>query len=516
MTARKARPARGRHLANRLILAFLVLLALAGVYGLAGLSRAVTLTAATPAPPVGRLPVTSALLACPAPGSGAPTGGSIAEVSAPAGTGSGQVALTPLRLPTKSQPLTTVSTALRPGQLTIKTIRRAPVMPKKKSAMPSMAGGLVPTSLAQGGVIISASGADAQGFDVEQLGPGGQPSARCQPPGSDFWFVGPETTRLRTELYLINADGTPADVHVGVQTDSGPLLGAQDTGIVVPPYSMVVQNLDKLVRSARAAALHVSTSTGRVVAAVRETSSAGKAGIWLPPAPEPATTQVLTGLPGVAGTRELYITVPGAGAARVTITAVTPRGSYQPTGGSEIPLLGRLTTGTSLPSLSGFAGSIMISANVPVTAVLEVSGGPAGAPGAFVTGSAAVSEQGVVAASPAGAAGTTEIVLSAPRQAASVRITQAAPGAALTGQRVEVIHIAAKSATTVRLRLRKRAANAPLMAVVVTPLPGSGPVYAARVAISGGAVVTVLPVSSSPTRIDLPSVRQSLARVLGS
>ena len=182
MTARKARPARGRQLANRLILAFLVVLALAGLYGVAGLSRAVTLTAATPVGPVGRLQVTSALLACPAPGSAAPTGGNIAEASVPARTGSGQVALTPLHLITSAQPLATVNTAPQLGQLTIKTVHQAPVMPKKKAAMPSKAGGAVPTNLARGGLIISASGADAQGFDVEQLGPAGQPTARCQPP----------------------------------------------------------------------------------------------------------------------------------------------------------------------------------------------------------------------------------------------------------------------------------------------------------------------------------------------
>jgi hypothetical protein len=493
----------------------LVLLAIAGLYGVAGLSRAVTLTATTPLDPAGRLPVTSVLLACPAPGSGAPTGGGIAEASAPARTGSGQVALTQLHLPTKSDRLTTVSTAPQPGQLTIKTIHPAPVVGKKQAAMP-MAGGLVPTSLARGGLVVSASGADAQGFDLEQLGPAGQPTARCEAPGSDFWFIAPETTKLQTELYLINADGEPADARVDVQTDSGPRLGASDSGIVVPPHSMVVQKLDKLVRSARVASLHVATSTGRVVAAVRETESASKPGIWLPPAPDPATTQVLTGLPDVAGTRELYISVPGTAAARVRITAVTPRGSYQPTGGSRVSLLGRLTTGISLPSLSGFAGSIKISANVPVTAVLEVSGGPAGAPGAFVSGSAALAGQGVVAASPAGAAGSTEIVLSAPRQAASVRITHASPGAAITGQPGHVVHIAAKSATTIRLKLPKKGANARLIAVVVTPLPGSGPVYAARVAIAGGAVVTVLPIGSSPTTVDLARVRQSLVQVLRS
>jgi hypothetical protein len=517
VTARKARQARGRQLANRFILAFLVVLALAGLYGVAGLSRAVLLTAQTkPVSTVGRLQVSSALVACPSPGLGPPVGGKIAEASAPASSGGGQVSLTPLHLISNTRPVTSVSTAPQPGQLTIKSIHQAPVMKNAKATMQSMAGGLVPTSLANGGLIVSATGSDAQGFDVEQLGPGGQPTARCEAPGSDFWFISPETTKLSTQLYLINADDAPADAHVGVQTDSGPRLGAPDSGIVVPPHSMVVQNLDKLVRSAKAAALHVTTSSGRVVAAVRETGKAGKPGIWLPPAPEPATTQVLTGLPDTTGTRELFITVPGGGAARVKVTAVTPRGTYQPTGGNGISLLGRLTTGIALPSLSGFPGSIKISASVPVTAVLEVSGGPPGSPGAFISGSGPITEQGVVAAGPAGSAGTTEIVLSAPGKAASVRITQAAPGAPLTGQSGQIVKIAARSAAKVKLKLPKQVAKAALMAIVVTPLPGSGPVYAARVALGGGTVITVLPIGSSPTRIDLPSVRESLLRVLGS
>ena len=517
MTARKARRARGRQLANRFILAFLVVLALAGLYGVAGLSRAVLITAAVkPAHTVGRLQVSSALVGCPSPGLGVPTGGNIAVASAPARKGSGQLALTPLHLVTNTLPVTTVSSAPQPGQMVVKTVHQAPVVKKAKSSMPAMAGGAVPTSLANGGLLVAATGSDAQGFDVEQLGPGGEPTARCQSPGSDFWFVGPETTKLHTELYLINADDKPADAHVGVQTDSGPRLGPADSGIVVPPHSMVVQSLDKLVRSAKAAALHVTTSAGRVVAAVRETGKAGKPGIWLPPAPEPATTQVLTGLPDAPGTRELYITVPGGGAARVKITAITPRGTYQPTGGNAISLLGRLTTGIQLPSLSGFPGSIKVTANVPVTAVLEVSGGPDGSPGAFISGSGPITEQGVLAASPAGASGTTEIVLSAPAKAASVRISQAAPGTPLTGQSGQVVKIAARSATKVKLKLPKQGSTAALMAVVVTPLPGSGPVYAARLAISGGTVVTVLPIGSSPTMIDLPSVRESMLSVLGS
>jgi hypothetical protein len=48
--------------------------------------------------------------------------------------------------------------------------------------------------------------------------------------------------------------------------------------------------------------------------------------------------------------------------------------------------------------------------------------------------------------------------------------------------------------------------------LVVTPLPGSGPVYAGRVlAQPSGSVLGILPVASALTWIPLPQVRASLA-----
>lgn len=517
MTARKVRQARGRLVANRLILVILVLFALAGVYGVAsGLSHPVAMTAADHGTPAGQLPVVSQLLACPAPGSGGVTGGRIALATAPHGTGNGQVALTALDTTAGAQGPAAVDTSPAPGQLTVKGVATATAVPKNLASAHTMANGLVPTSVARGGLIISASGSSAQGLDVEQLGPDGQPTARCQSPGSDFWFVGPNSPKLHTELYLVNTDSKSADANLGVQTESGLQLGTGDSGIVVPPHGMVLQDLDKLLRNTKDIALHVTTSTGRVVAAVRQSSSSAKPGIWLPAAAEPATTQVLPGLPSTSGFRELFITVPGDASARVKVTAVTPHGSYLPTGASGIGLLPHQTTGLQINSLSGIAGAVKIASNVPVTAVLEVSGGPSGAPGAFLTGSPPIVEQGVVAASPAGSAGTTELVLSDPgQQAASVMISEAIPGALLTGQQGQLVKIAAKSTTAVTLTLPKNSKKASVMAILVRPVAGSGPVYAARLALVGGSVQTVLPVISSPTVIVLPNVRESLVTVLG-
>jgi hypothetical protein len=514
VTTRKVRQARNRVVANRVILAVLVVVVLGALYELVGVSRPVSVNAASAAVKPTHLDVSTALLGCPAPGSAGTIGGPIAIANVPQTATGGQESLT--LLSSGSSAGKSVGSVPRPGQLTVESIPPAPAPASKPADITKMAGGLVPTSPARGGLIISAQGANAQGLDVEQLGPGGQATARCQPAGSDFWFVSPGSTNLHVYLYLMNPDSESADVAVGVQTDSGPMLGAQDSGIVVPPHSMIVQTLDKLVHSAKAIALHVTTSTGRVVAAVRESTSAAKEGTWLPVAEEPATRQFLAGLPAVSGARELYLTVPGGTPAQVKVTVVTTRGSYQPTGGTGINLLGHLTSGISIPSLGGLTGTVEISANVPITGTLVTPGGPKGAPGAFIVGSAAIEGQGVVAASTSGRLGTTAVELSAPAAAASVRIVQATPGSPLAGSQGQVVHIPARSSVQVHLSLPKRLAKVPLMAFVVSPLPGSGPVYAGRVSVIRNSVQTVIPVLSSPDQISFAAVRQSLLAILGS
>lgn len=511
MTTRKARQARSRLLANKIILVALVVVVLAALYGLAKVTRPVTVTSAAGAAQGGRLTVTSALVGCPAPGSAGVIGGAIAIANAPAAAGTGQMVMTRLDPATTG---TDVGVTPRLGELTIERIKAAPALPKHSAGAIVMANGLVRTQPARGGLLISAAGANAQGLDVEQLGPGRQPTARCQPAGSDFWFVGPGAPSLHLSLYLMNSDSQPADAAVSVQTDSGPWLGPEDSGIVVPQHSMIVQTLDKLVHGAKAIALHVTTSAGRVVAAVRATTSTAKAGAWLPVAAEPATTQILAGLPTIPGQRVLYLTVPGNAPAQVKVTAISSRGSYQPTGGS-IPLLGHQTTAVAIPSLGGTSGAIEITSNVPVTGVLDVTPGPRGTPGAFIVGSGAIVGQGVLAANTAGTVGSSELVLAAPDGAASVTVSEAIPGEPLTGLNGRVVHVAGKSAALLRLTAPRRS-KATLVAVVVTPLPGSGPVYAGRIAVIRGTVQTIQSVVSSPARVQLGPVHESLLSVLGS
>jgi Family of unknown function (DUF5719) len=361
--------------------------------------------------------------------------------------------------------------------------------------------------------MIQATGAMARGLEAEQTGSDGLVTARCSAPGTDFWFVGPGAASApQIELYLMNTDSQPTDAEVTALTDSGPLLGSTDTGIVIPPRGMVVQSLGKLLHTSRVIALHVSTSVGRIVAAVRETKSSADQGGWLPSAQAPSKRLVIPGLPASKGSRELYLAVPGSGNAQVKVTAVTAKGSYQPTGGSGIDLGGGSAVSVQLPSLSGVAAAIRISSSVPVTAAIKVPGGASGAPGVLSASSPPITQQGVAADNPAGSSGSAELIISAPRTAASVRIVSATSKVTFAGQTDEVIHVAAGHTTVTRIKPPRGGKTADF-AVLVAPLPGSGPVYVGRVISKGTATRSILPIASALTWVPLPVTRDSLDAV---
>jgi hypothetical protein len=500
---------------RRLVFAAVVLVTLAGIYAGAGAIHPAA--AAGKSGRVARAAVSTATRLCPAPGSAAPTAASVAVAAMPASSGTGHAVITRL-VPGGSPTAGPVAgTDSQPGVLQVSGVKAAPPLTQSERAGQPGSTANVTTQDGQGGIAVSATGAMAQGLQVEQTGSGGVVTSQCGAPGTSFWFVGPgQATAGTIELYLMNPDSQPADAAVSVLTDvtkGPPLLGNADNGITVPPHGMVVQSLGRLLASSKVVALNVTTSVGQVVAAVRESRSASRQGAWLPPTGAPARHLVIPGLPRAAGARDLYIAVPGTASAEVKITAVTAKGSYQPTGGTGIGLLGGSAVSMPLSSLEGVSGAIAISASVPVAATLEVAGGPAGASGALAASGGPIVEQGVLADNPARSAGSTELVLSAPQKAASVRITTASPSVSAIGQQGTVVQIKAGSSVVLPASPPK-GAKTDAFALVVTPLSGSGPVYAGRIIMSRRSAQSILPVPASPTWISLPAVQDSLSDIL--
>jgi Family of unknown function (DUF5719) len=410
-----------------------------------------------------------------------------------------------------------VTTISKPGVLALAGVKvAAPLTKAEQTGQPGSSSSIT-TEDGRGGVEVTASGAMAQGLEVEQTGPDGLATVSCSSPGTSFWFVGPgQAFAADMDLYLANTGDQAADAQLTVLTDvtkGPPLLGSADNGISVPPHSMVEQSLGTLLQSSKVVALNITTSVGQVVAAVRESQRASDDGAWLTPAQAPARHLVIPGLPSESGTPELYIAVPGTTPAAVKITAVTSRGSYQPTGGTGIDLLGSSATTIALPSLGGVPGAVVINSNVPVVAAMLVSGGPSGTPGALAVSAGPVTEQGVLADNPARRAGSTYLVLSAPGRAATVRITTATTSTSASGQAGQIVSISAGKSVVVRVS-PPAGSKASQFAIVVTPSSGSGLVYAARVASSGGTVQSIMPVPSSLTWIPIPPAQDSLPAIL--
>jgi Family of unknown function (DUF5719) len=296
---------------------------------------------------------------------------------------------------------------------------------------------------------------------------------------------------------------------VDISTDAGPLQETTDTGISVPPHGMIVQSLASTLRNSRAISLHVRTSVGQVAAAVQE-STAGGQGTWLPATQTPAKHLVIPGLPGVAGTRELYIAVPGVKDATVQVTAVTSRGSYQPTGATGIDLPGGSAAEITVPSLGGIPAALQLTANTPITAAALIPGG-GGALGAVTAAAPALEEQGVVADNLTGPGRSSTLVLSAPRGAARVTVAEVA-SAGSASRPTQDVTVAAGKSVVVSLRAIRGAPRGTPFAVVITPQAGSGPVYAGRVIMgngAGAALQAMLPVASALTTVPLPLVHQA-------
>jgi hypothetical protein len=474
-----------------LVPAAVVLLALGGIAGAAQLTSSAAPVAKNAATTPQQVAVISAARACPpVPGGGS---GQVALIAAEptAKASPGQAELAPL--PLAGAELRTVNpiSQTQPGLLSLLSIPAAQSATKKTTAL-------------QGWSVI-ASGTMAQAMEAEEATGAGLGSVRCGEPGSDIWFVGPgqQDGAGQIQLDLMNVDALPASVDVGIITDAGLVQAGGDTEITVPPHQTVTEALSALAGNASVVAIEVRTSIGRVAADVSESSSHGGTASWVPSAAPPSTRQIIPGVPPSGGTAGLYIVVPGTANARIGVQAITAQGRRQPFGTQTIDLPGSSAWYVPLTPLGGTA-SLELTANVPVTAGVLI---PGSGLGAFTAAAAPISEQAVVAGNTNSGLSVT-VVLSAPAAQARVRVTETAANPGATAS--QVVTVPGGHTVTVPVTLPKGAKNGSPYAIVITPLAGSGPLYAARVETRGqNTVVSIIPAASALTTITLPAVRDS-------
>ena len=510
--------------AVHLVPAAAVLVALGAIGGVAQLGhpatapRSATLGPASSPAAIRQVPVTSAARACPpAPGGGAApvallAGASSAGASSAGSSAAGHgptdqvelTALPPVGLQVRAAgPVRAQS----PGALALLTLPAAKATGQQTTGQQ--------TTGAVQGWSVAGAGAMAQGLEAELTQDSGLASVRCAEPGSDLWFLGPgqQNGGSQVQLDLMNVDSTAASVDVSVINDGGQVEAGNDNGITVPPHQTVTESLSSVARGSGVVAIEVHTSIGRVAADV----SAESHGVtsWLPGTAAPSTRLVIPGVPPSGSTAGLFLADPGPSTAKVTVTAITPQGHISPFGSQSVDLPGQSASYVALSPLGGTTAALQITSNVPVTGAVVVPG--SSGPGVLTAATAPISEQAIVAGNTSGAGMAASVLLSAPGAAARVRLTEIAPasraGANGTSASVtasQVVSVKAGHTLAATVKAPKGAKHDSAFALVITPLPGSGPLYAARVEIQGrSSVVSIIPAASALSTISLPPVRDS-------
>jgi hypothetical protein len=356
----------------------------------------------------------------------------------------------------------------------------------------------------------------AQGFEAEQATASGIAMVSCSHPGSDMWFVGTgqQTGAPTSLLYLMNTGAMPASVEVTVITDAGIQPGLS-TAITVGPGVYQVVNLASYAHGSVVMGVHVQTSSGQVAADVWQGPASGPGGGWLPQAVAPTTRVVIPGLTTASSAARLFVMVPGSTDARVTVTALTAHGKFLPFGVTAQDAPAAASSAFALTSLGTSAAALVLSSNVPVTAAIAVPG--SSGVGSFSAASAPVTGQGVIAGNPAGTQDSVGLIVSAPDGAATATVS-VIPAGTPGGQPAlapRTVHV--PSGDTVPVTVTPPPGGQPF-ALIVTPAPGSGALYAARVVTSGGGlsgpVLSILPVPSAPTEIFLPPARDTYTAIL--
>jgi hypothetical protein len=331
-----------------------------------------------------------------------------------------------------------------------------------------------------------------------------------------MWFVGTGQAAGASQvwLYLMNTGNLTASADVTILTDTGQGNGLS-SAITVAPSQSVAENVTPYVQGSQALGLHVQTNTGQVAASVWEGDGKGD-GAWLPQANAPATSLVIPGLTVASSAAKLFVVVPGSTDAKLKVVAYTPAGAVAQFPGSPVDASAGATTPLALNSLGASAAGLKLTSNQPVVAGALV---PGAGIGSFTTAVPPITEQGVVAGNPAARGITIGLLLTAPSAPTRASISViSADGSVTTPAGDQSVSVAAGHTLAVAVP-RPSAGTRQPFAIVITPQPGSGPLYAVRVVTSGtgglsAPLSSLLPVASAKTTITLPPAQDSYTAVL--
>ncbi|WP_399885805.1 DUF5719 family protein [Streptomyces sp. BBFR51] len=334
-------------------------------------------------------------------------------------------------------------------------------------------------------LIGTAEGNSAPGWTVQQTtevaaGTGrGLQGVNCTAPDTEFWFPGASTAADRTDyVHLTNPDDSAAVVDIELYGKDGAVKSTVGEGVTVPPHaseSLLLSTLSDVKQTDLT--VHVGVRSGRVGAEVQALDDK-TGGDWLSAAADPASDLVIPGIPKDATAVRLVLFTPGGTDADLKVRLASPSGLITPAGHETVHVKAGMTTGVDLGEVTrGEAGSLVLTptgGSVPVVAAVRVLRGKGDEQeSAFIPASGPV---GARATSADNRAKSTTLSLSAPGEAAKVKVTASAGS---EGGTTETKTYTVKGGTTQNVDVPVPAGLKGSYALTVETVSG-GPVYASR------------------------------------
>ncbi|GAA4222118.1 hypothetical protein FHR32_004183 [Streptosporangium album] len=464
---------------NRFSLLALVLVALLALYGVASATQPGAV--ARPAPGPQKVPVASVTAICPDP-----TQATVGVVTPPGGQGPGT---------------TTVAT----GAKSLATLEVPGNLWQEKA--PEKSGPLTVTSTGS-----MAAGLESEQTRRETSGKHrGLAGVRCVEPVASTWLVGPGPASADVTIHLTNADSAQAVAEILIYSGEGPVTGGSGGVLTLKPGESRTVKAGDLAPSPLVMAVEVRTSSGRVAAAARAVMNGGRGVDWLPVSAAPATRVVVPGIPGGGGRRELLVASVSESDTLVEVKALTPDGTYALKDRElvEVPA-GSVATLDLSTGISGQPSALLLTSDTPIVAGLTVTGTGKKGDVAFTAGAAPIDLGSVVADNRTGKKQSSRLLLTAPDTAGKVSV-QVLPR---KGEAPEPFEVTVTASRTKEVKLPKVDGA---FAVVVLPLPGSGPVYGGRVMeehVKDGLLMTAQPLAAARLWALVPPITESVSAVL--
>jgi hypothetical protein len=342
-------------------------------------------------------------------------------------------------------------------------------------------------------------------------------TAPCTAPSREHWFVGGSgEVGRRGRIILANPTNVPAVVDLTLWDEAGPVEAAGTQDVAIPARSQRIFLLDALAAGSMVTGVHVTTSRGRVSAALemRETDEITPQGMtFIPAAAAPATDIVVPGVPD-HGQRTLRILAPGETDAIVSLRILGPDGAFSPLDRDVLTVPAGTIVDVPLDAFGSDPFGLRLTSDEPITAAVRVVDKPSddGLPDIAYTAATQPLPGPAPALLSRAASGFTSTLLISSIADTTVRATVSKLGADGTIVPGDPLDIAPGSTVPVALSASSGSPNA---SVIVTPQTAGTIVVAREITAkdADGTLIDLMPLVSPTTVVDVPEVVGELPSV---